>query len=142
MSNDNYTKRSPVGDGRYDPMHEPRFAEIATFMRAPLAESLDDLAAMLETELAASATEFRTHGVAFIPGLISPAALELMRSYLRDRYQRTRLSGGRLSSWSTLDTGCAQGAVWSPALFAAVCADLPQHVTAGDVVCYADDVTI
>ena len=43
MSNDYYDKQSVVGTGDYNPMREPRFAEIATFMRAPLAESLDDL---------------------------------------------------------------------------------------------------
>lgn len=43
MSNDFYSKRSVVGTENYDPMREPRFAEIATFMRAPLAESLDNL---------------------------------------------------------------------------------------------------
>ena len=43
MDNDGYAKQPPVGDDKYDPMYEPRFAEIATFMRAPLAKSLDDL---------------------------------------------------------------------------------------------------
>lgn len=38
------TKKTCVTDGEnYDPQKEPRFAEIATFMRAPLAESLDNL---------------------------------------------------------------------------------------------------
>ena len=35
--------RAAVGGEYYDPMKEPRFAEIATFMRAPLADSLDNL---------------------------------------------------------------------------------------------------
>jgi guanidinopropionase len=43
MSDDFYLKRSPSGKDTYDPKHEPRFAELATFMRAPLAESLDNL---------------------------------------------------------------------------------------------------
>jgi guanidinopropionase len=43
MNNDDYSKRSPVGEDNYDPMHEPRFAEIPTFMRAPLAETLENL---------------------------------------------------------------------------------------------------
>jgi len=43
MSNDGYAKRPPVGGNEYDPMQEPRFSEIATFMRAPLADTLDDL---------------------------------------------------------------------------------------------------
>ena len=43
MSDNTYTKESAVGGDPYDPMQEPRFAEIATFMRAPLAESINDL---------------------------------------------------------------------------------------------------
>jgi guanidinopropionase len=43
VSDKTCNKKSPVGSGAYDPMKEPRFAEIATFMRAPLADSLDDL---------------------------------------------------------------------------------------------------
>jgi guanidinopropionase len=39
----NYKKRGPVDDVEYEPMKEPRYAEIATFMRAPLAQSLDGL---------------------------------------------------------------------------------------------------
>ncbi len=41
MSDDFYAKQSTIGGDPYDPMQEPRFAEIATFMRAPLAASLD-----------------------------------------------------------------------------------------------------
>lgn len=43
MSDKTNTKESAVEGDTYDPMQEPRFAEIATFMRAPLATSLDDL---------------------------------------------------------------------------------------------------
>jgi len=43
LSTDFYSKRSVGEAGDYEAMREPRFAEIATFMRAPLAESLDDL---------------------------------------------------------------------------------------------------
>ena len=43
MNNKTCNKESAVGGDAYDPMQEPRFAEIATFMRAPLADSLDDL---------------------------------------------------------------------------------------------------
>ena len=40
MSSDTYQKRS-LGDGKpYEPMKEPRYTDIATFMRAPLAGSL------------------------------------------------------------------------------------------------------
>ena len=43
MNDKTYNKESAVGGDTYDPMLEPRFSEIATFMRAPLADSLDDL---------------------------------------------------------------------------------------------------
>jgi len=36
-----YKKRGIVDGVDYDPMKEPRYAELATFMRAPLADSLD-----------------------------------------------------------------------------------------------------
>jgi len=39
----NETNKSDSGRSKINPMLEPRYAEIATFMRAPLAESLDDL---------------------------------------------------------------------------------------------------
>jgi len=38
-----YSKKPPVDGDKVNPMREPRFTEIATFMRAPLAESLDDV---------------------------------------------------------------------------------------------------
>lgn len=38
-----YLKRGPVDGVEYEPMREPRYAEIATFMRAPLAQSLGDV---------------------------------------------------------------------------------------------------
>ena len=42
MTDDFYNKKKPDGD-QHNPMSEPRFTEIATFMRAPLVESLDDV---------------------------------------------------------------------------------------------------
>jgi guanidinopropionase len=39
----NYTKRGIVDGLEYDPMREPRYTELATFMRAPLASSLDEV---------------------------------------------------------------------------------------------------
>src|SRR6516225_6342862 len=43
MSTQDY-QRPAVGDAKpYDPMKEPRFTEIATFMRAPLAAALDNV---------------------------------------------------------------------------------------------------
>jgi guanidinopropionase len=38
-----YTKADIVGSADYDPMKEPRYTDIATFMRAPLAASLEDV---------------------------------------------------------------------------------------------------
>ena len=43
MSDKSNNKESAVGGENYDPMLQPRFTEIATFMRAPLADSLDGL---------------------------------------------------------------------------------------------------
>ena len=43
MTDDFYSKKPPVGGDKVNPMGEPRFTEIATFMRAPLAESLDNV---------------------------------------------------------------------------------------------------
>jgi guanidinopropionase len=42
--NDNsYTKPDPVSGVAYNPMREPRYTEIATFMRAPIATTLDNV---------------------------------------------------------------------------------------------------
>jgi len=43
LTDDFYSKKPPVGGDKVNPMREPRFTEIATFMRAPLAESLDNV---------------------------------------------------------------------------------------------------
>ena len=43
MTDDFYSKKPPVDGDKGNPMEEPRFTEIATFMRAPLAESLDNV---------------------------------------------------------------------------------------------------
>ena len=37
MTDQGYIRPDVFGDSEYDPMKEPRYAEIATFMRAPLA---------------------------------------------------------------------------------------------------------
>ena len=42
LTDDFYNKKKPDGD-EHNPMSEPRFSEIATFMRAPLVESLDEV---------------------------------------------------------------------------------------------------
>jgi guanidinopropionase len=41
MNDDAYTRPDLLSKEPYDPMKQPRFTEIATFMRAPLASSLD-----------------------------------------------------------------------------------------------------
>ena len=41
MNRDSYNKPDPVRGGAYDPMKQPRYTEIATFMRAPMAATLD-----------------------------------------------------------------------------------------------------
>jgi guanidinopropionase len=43
MTKKRTTKSDLAGSGSYDPMKEPRYAEIATFMRAPQAHSLNDV---------------------------------------------------------------------------------------------------
>lgn len=43
MTKKRTTKSDLAGSERYDPMKEPRYAEIATFMRAPQAHSLTDV---------------------------------------------------------------------------------------------------
>ena len=43
MNDNSYTKPGLVGGGVYNPMKEPRYTEIATFMRAPLASTLNNI---------------------------------------------------------------------------------------------------
>ena len=43
MSTESYMRAGIGGQTAYDPMKEPRFTEIATFMRAPLATALDNV---------------------------------------------------------------------------------------------------
>src|ERR1700749_1317357 len=43
MTEKRYVRPDVVGGGEYDPMKEPRYTEIATFMRAPLARSLAEV---------------------------------------------------------------------------------------------------
>ena len=38
-----YSRTNPVTGTVYDPMKQPRYTEIATFMRAPMASSLDEV---------------------------------------------------------------------------------------------------
>ena len=41
MSDSHYTRTDVGGSGDYNPMQQPRYTEIATFMRAPLAQTLE-----------------------------------------------------------------------------------------------------
>src|SRR6516225_9410520 len=41
MQRTHYVKPDTLGQKTYDPMKEPRYTDIATFMRAPLARSLE-----------------------------------------------------------------------------------------------------
>ncbi len=43
MTDDFYSKKQVAGKNKINPMKEPRFSEIATFMRAPLADSLENV---------------------------------------------------------------------------------------------------
>ena len=43
MSTERYIRPDIAGDKAYDPMKEPRYTEIATFMRAPLATTLESV---------------------------------------------------------------------------------------------------
>lgn len=43
MSTESYLRPDIAGEKAYDPMREPRFTEIATFMRAPLATTLENV---------------------------------------------------------------------------------------------------
>tara|TARA_B100001123_G_C15291654_1_gene1017681 strand:- start:65 stop:1039 length:975 start_codon:yes stop_codon:yes gene_type:complete len=43
LTDDFYSKKQVAGKNKINPMKEPRFSEIATFMRAPLADSLENV---------------------------------------------------------------------------------------------------
>ena len=43
MNDDSYFRTNPVSGTHYDPMKQARYTEIATFMRAPLASSLEQV---------------------------------------------------------------------------------------------------
>jgi hypothetical protein len=43
MTKKSYIRPDVTGSSEYGPMKEPRFTEIATFMRAPLARGLNEV---------------------------------------------------------------------------------------------------
>ena len=65
----------------------------------------------------------------------------MLRSYLDGRRQRTKMTKG-MSNWQSVESGVPQGSVWGPLLFTLYTADMGQHVTAAELVTYADDVTL
>jgi len=89
-----YTKSDITGSREYDPMKEPRYTEIATFMRAPLARSLAEVDIGLigvPTDLGVTNRPGARHG----PREMRNAS-SLMRSYNFslgvDPYERCRIA--------------------------------------------------
>ena len=70
----------------------------------------------------------------------SHSALTLIYSYLRNRWQRTKVNNS-FSSWSCINTGVAQGGVLGPLLFNIYENDIFYFINEEELTNYADDNT-
>ena len=71
---------------------------------------------------------------------VSKQAFKLLMSYLRNRYQRTKVNG-EYSSWEEILTGVPQGSVLGPLLFDIYLDDLLYIVENTEICNFADDTT-
>lgn len=71
---------------------------------------------------------------------IEKSSLDILYSYLSDRWQRTKVNNA-FSSWTELETGVPQGSVLGPMLFNIYLNDLFFFLERSEVCNYADDTT-